>query len=191
MLNGILKLKSTSAMLMHSDRLANPLDPITEEHKKLTKVRTKTKEMHWAIAKSQWMAALYLNDDNRIIMPGANIRACLIDGAKFRKKGMDVKRAVIIAADHCILEYDGPKNPEKLWENKKFRDMRTVVVSRSKVIACRPRFMEWSCEIPIVYDETIIDTSELEMAIASAGQLCGVGTYRPLFGRFDGELIHE
>jgi hypothetical protein len=34
-----LKIKSTTPMLMHSDRFANPLDPATKAHKALTSNR--------------------------------------------------------------------------------------------------------------------------------------------------------
>ena len=69
-----LMLESTTAMLMHSDKLANPLHPLTLEISRLTKLRPKTKEIYEEIAWLQWKAALYLNGSNKIVMPSANIR---------------------------------------------------------------------------------------------------------------------
>lgn len=191
MKSGTLCLTGTSAMLMHSDRLANPLDPATIKHQELTKIRTKTRDIHEAIMQSLWFSALYLNNNGRIVMPAQNIRKALIEGARFHKRGKDIERGVIINAEHAILEYDGPKDIERLWEKKEFRDIRAVVVSRRRVMTCRPRFNKWAFQIEIVYDDTVINTGDLAIAIEQSGQLVGIGDYRPLFGRFKGELINE
>ena len=69
MQNATIRLTGTAAMLMHSDRLANPVDPATIKHQELTKVRTKTPEVHEAIMESQFMNSLYLDADDKIVMP--------------------------------------------------------------------------------------------------------------------------
>lgn len=177
------------AMLMHSDKLANPLDPATVEHQKLTKIKTKTREIHEAIMKSQWFGSLYTNKQGRIVMPAQNIRKCIIEGARFYKRGKDIERGVIFLGENVLLEYQGNNDPNKLWENEDFKDIRSVVVQRRRVMTCRPRFNEWVCEIEIAFNEDLINRSDLAMAIENAGRLCGIGDYRPLFGRFTGELI--
>ncbi|GAG67919.1 unnamed protein product, partial [marine sediment metagenome] len=154
-----------------------------------TKVRTKTLEIHEAIMHSQFVNSLYLDADDKIIMPAQNIRKCLIEGARFHKRGKDIERGVVFLSEYVPLEYDGPKNPEKLWEKKQFRDIRSVVIQRRRVMTCRPRFNEWACQINIAFDTTLIDENDLSVAVEQAGALVGIGDYRPLFGRFDGELI--
>ena len=190
MKRGTIRITGTAPMLMHSDRLANPLDPATIKHQELTKIRTKTRDIHEAIMRSLWFGSLYLDSDNRVVMPGQNIRKVLIEGARFHKRGKDIERGVIINTEHSPLEYNGPKDIEKLWEKKEFRDIRSVVVARRRVMTCRPRFNEWSCNVDILYDDTVINTGDLNIAIEQAGQLVGLCDYRPLFGRFQGELIN-
>ena len=188
-----LMLESTTAMLMHSDKLANPLHPLSIEIGKLTKLKPKTREVYEEIAWLQWKAALYLNGSNRIVMPSANIRKSLIEGGRFHRRGKDVERGVFLlppnGEEWVAFNYDGPKNYNKLYEKREFVDMRSVVISRRRVMACRPRFLAWSCECPIIYDDTIIDENGLSIAFENAGQLCGLGTYRPLFGRYKGLVV--
>ena len=189
MQNATIRLTGTSAMLMHSDRLANPVDPATIKHQELTKSRTKTPEVHEAIMHSQFINSLYLDDNEKIVMPAQNIRKCLIEGARFHKRGKDVERGVIFLSEYVPLEYDGPKAPEKLWEKKAFRDIRSVVIQRRRVMTCRPRFNDWACQIDIAFDPSLIDQNDLTVALTKAGDIVGIGDYRPLFGRFHGELI--
>ena len=65
----------------------------------------------------------------------------------------------------------------------------TNFIGRKKVMTCRPRFNDWACQIEIVYDPSLIDKTALVIALTKAGDVVGLGDYRPLFGRFKGELI--
>ena len=189
MQNATIRFTGTMAMLMHCDKLANPVDVATIKHGELTKVKPKTLEIHEAIMHSQFINSLYLNDKNRVVMPAQNIRKCLIEGARFHKRGKDIERGVIFLSEYGSFEYDGPKDPEKMWESKAFSDIRSVVIGRKKVMTCRPRFNDWACQIEIVYDPSLIDKTALVIALTKAGDVVGLGDYRPLFGRFKGELI--
>src|SRR3546814_21068521 len=70
----ILKLKivGTSPLMMHSDRLANPLNPATKAHKELTGKRKKTDDDHLAIAKSEFIAGAYWDEKEGFYIPGQN-----------------------------------------------------------------------------------------------------------------------
>ena len=60
------KLSGSSALLMHSDRFANPLDPLTKAHKELTGKRKKTDDDHIAIADKNFLnrSAFYYIDQH-------------------------------------------------------------------------------------------------------------------------------
>lgn len=176
-------------MLMHSDRLANPLDPALAAHQELTSTRKKTPEIHLAIAHSQFIASLYtdkIDGVSRIVMPSANLRKSLIEGARLNKLGKGIERGVVFMAQSSVLNYDGAKDPEKLWEDTRFRDSRMTVVSRARVLTTRPRFDEWSCEAEIIFDPSQIELGDIEVALKNAGNFIGIGDYRPLFGRYEG-----
>ena len=186
-----LKLRFTgqSALLMHSDRYANPLDAMAKRHKQLTSKRKKTDEDHVEIARSEWEGSLYFDDSAGPYMPSINVRSCIVEGGKLNKLGAAIQRGTIIMDDVLPLAYDGPRTLDALWADAKFRDVRSVVVARQRLMRCRPRFSAWGVEFDIYYDPSIIDRAQLFQAAVNAGQFIGLGDYRPNkggpFGRFE------
>lgn len=72
-----LKITGTSPLMMHSDRLANPLDPATKLHKELTGKLKKVDDDHLAIARSEFIAGCYWNPKDGFHIPGPNFDATL------------------------------------------------------------------------------------------------------------------
>lgn len=185
------KLTGNGPMLMHSDKLSDPLSEITKAHKRLTAdfQLKKTDDGQIAIARSEYMASFYLDNKGVICLPGLNIRKSLIEGARLHKGGKGIERGVVFIDGMIPLEYDGPKDCEKLWENSRFVDARGVVVNRGRLIRYRPVFREWSVVVNCIINEDIIDTGGLLHYWAEAGAMVGMGDFRPLFGRYNVEVI--
>jgi len=186
-----IKIKATGlcALLMHSDRFANPLDPATIAHKELTGKRKKTHEDHELIAKSEWLGALYHDDKMGIYIPGSNIQASIIEGAKLQKLGTACKRGLVIIEDKVKLNYSGPSDLDKLYNKKAFVDMRTVKVAQAKLMRCRPKFDEWSIEFTVAFNEQVLNNGEVMKAIDDAGIMAGLCDYRPRYGKFNVEVM--
>lgn len=182
-----LNISGVSPLMMHSDRLANPLAPETKAHKELTSKRKKTEEDHLAIARSEFLAGLYFSQRDGIYVPGQNFDATFQAGAKLQKLGTAWKRGAVVMTDRAKLIYDGPKDPAKLWEDTQFVDCRGVKVGTAKVMRYRPVFMDWACEVELSYNPDVLDEQEVKKAISDAGALIGVCEYRPRFGRF---MVH-
>lgn len=188
MLNTIkVRITGTRPLLMHSDKFADPLNPLTKAHKELTGKRKKTDEDHEAIAKSEWLGGLYI-DDNGPYLPGVNIEAAMIGGGKLSKLGTALKRSVEVMDEKCHIEYDGPATVEKLWEAG-FYDARSVKVQSARIMRYRPMFRQWACECEIAFDPDSINREQVIMCLQDGGQYCGVGDYRPKFGRFTVEVL--
>jgi len=68
-----LQLTGTRPLLMHADVFADPLNPLTKQHKSLTGKRKKTDDDHEAIARSEWRGGMYFDDDMGPYIPGVNI----------------------------------------------------------------------------------------------------------------------
>lgn len=188
-----IKLTGTSALLMHSDRLANPLDPLKKEMSTYTSKRKKTDEDHETIARLEWQASMYHAEETGPYLPGRMLKACLIGSAKKTKEGPKVKTGLIVMTDKAALEYTGPRDKEKMWKTGKYMDNRSVVVQRSRVMRCRPVFPEWSASFEIIFDPAIIDKTDILRIASTAGLVVGVGDYRPEnggdFGRFQAEEV--
>lgn len=183
-----LKLKSTHPLLMHADRYANPLDLRTKAHKELTSKRKKTDDDHEAIARSEYMGSLYINPDGPYI-PSFNLDAAFVDAAKLQKLGRHSKRAMMVVENHVYLEYDGPKTPDGLWNDKRFVDSRSVRVSTARLMRYRPMFDTWTATCTLMVNPDQLSINEIKQIVTNAGQLIGVGDYRPRFGRFAVEFV--
>lgn len=181
------KITGIRPLLMHSDKFANPLDPLTKAHKELTSKRKKTDEDHEAIAKSEWLGGLY-SDDSGPYLPGVNIESCLVAGGKLSKLGTQLKRSVEVMDEKCHLIYDGPKSPEALWKAG-FYDVRSIKVPGARLMRYRPMFRQWACVVEIAFDPDSINREQVVKCLEDGGQYCGVGDYRPKFGRFSVEVM--
>lgn len=182
------KLTGTRPLLMHADIFADPLNPLTKEHKTLTSKRKKTDEDYELIAKSEWRGGMYFDEKLGPFVPGVNVEASIISGAKLSKLGTQIKRSVEVMTDMCRLEYEGPRTIKGLWD-KRFYDARSVKVSQARLIRYRPLFRKWSIECEIAFDTESIDRAQVISCIKAGGMYCGIGDYRPKFGRYDVEVI--
>lgn len=183
-----IRLTGTRPMLMHSDRFANPLDPMTKAHKELTKKRTKTDDDHITIAKSEWRGAMYFDEELGPIIPEHVLFGAIYEGAKKSKLGKQFLSGVEVVEPHVKLEYEGPRSIQELWEAQ-YYDCRSVKVSGSRIIRYRPMFRHWSLEATVAFNPELVNHNQIVKALDDAGEQCGIGDYRPKFGRFTSEVL--
>lgn len=181
-------LTGKSPLLMHSDRFANPLDPMTQAHKALTAKRTKTDEDQIAIAQSEFIGGCYWSSDTGFFVPGQNFDSCLLGAAKLQKLGVKFKQGVQVLEDELKLLGSIPATPQKLWESPDHVDARGVKVTTSRIIRYRPIFKSWAAKATVMFNPSVVSVSEVKKAIEDAGALIGLGDYRPRFGRFTVEF---
>ncbi len=173
-----------SPLLTHNVRLANPLDPIVREIKKLTKKRTnKTDDDLVEIGRLEFEGGLYWDDDDGPIVPAQNVMKCLVEAARTLKLGKQVERGIVPADPHYKINYSGPRTKEKLWE-KGFYDTRAVGNQRAKVMRTRPRFNQWSLDIALIVNPEMIDDDMLAHISDIAGSQIGLCERYGGWGRF-------
>jgi hypothetical protein len=177
------KLVGIAPIMFHSERLANPTDKFTKELKKLTDVRKKTDQTREEIKMLEWRGGFY-EHEGRPVVPADNILACILQGARKLKKGKDVSAGVIEGAPHFLLEYEGPKTIDKLKEDARFMDYRSVVIAGRRTMRARPIFKDWGLRIEVKFDPDIIQESELWQSLEIAGERIGLCERRPRLGRF-------
>ena len=183
------KITGSSSLLMHSDRFANPLDPLAKAHKELTSKRKKTDGDHIASAKSEFVGGCYWKKDTGFFMPAQNLDACLIAAAKLQKLGVKFKQGVQVLEDELPFVGYEKKSPEQLWADPDHIDCRGVKVGTAKVMRYRPIFRKWTLNATIVVNEEVVNINEVKKAVQDAGALIGLGDYRPRFGRFNVEFV--
>ena len=184
-----IKIRGTSPLLMHSDRLSNPLDPLTKEIKTYTGKRKKTDDDFTEIARLEWVGGLYHDEKTGPYLPARNVKAMLIQAAKKSKDGPKVKTGCTILEDKLPISYEGPREVKTLWSSGKFTDMRSVGVQGARCMRCRPIFQEWETTFTVIYDPAVVDKADLLRFAEVGGQVVQLGDYRPAnggdFGRFE------
>lgn len=180
-----IKITGTSPLMMHADTLANPLAAVTKAHKELTSKRKKTDDDHLAIARSEFVAGCYWSAADGFFIPGQNLDATFLGGAKLQKNGVRWKRGALVLENKVKLLHDGPDTPDALWENPAFVDCRGVKVGAAKLMRYRPIFLNWAAELSVTINTEVLDMQEARKAIEDGGALIGTCEYRPRFGRFE------
>lgn len=186
-----------SALLMHNERLADPIDPFVQALSEITGKRKKAIADHEEIAYIEFLGGLYttpslnypLNGVEAIpCVPAWNVLRCLQDGAKRHKRGADVLRGIHPLVEDATLIYEGPSDPEKLWQSGKFSLRKSVGVQRNRTMRTRPLFIDWQAELDVEVDDTVFDLHSLKKAWSDAGVYSGLGDMRPVYGRFEGTI---
>lgn len=177
-------IEGTNALLMHSSRLSNPLDPATKAMKKVSGKRTKTDDDHLELARLEHAGGLYFDETVGPYLPSDNIWRSLLDGAKKHKYGIKVKEGVVFETDINPLSYDGPRTIDGLWKDENFRHSASVKVGMARVTRTRPIFREWITEASGILDPNILDFEDLKMIAETSGSVIGLGDWRPRYGRY-------
>lgn len=184
-------LTGVNGMVMHNGHLADPSNYYAKELKKISGKRSKTEADFAAMSEIEFKGSLYIHENGNgmeIVLPADVIEASIINGAKKSKKGTLAKSALFVTK-HSPLLYDGPKDPEQLWEDKRFVFVKPVVISRARIMRTRVFFAEWQAEIEVEYNEELCNKSDVEKWVYDAGQQVGVGSWRPRHGRFTAKLL--
>jgi hypothetical protein len=178
------KLQGVCPLLMHNVQLVDPTNEWVKKIKEISGKRKKTDDDLQLLSKYEWFGGLYLDDNERIVMPGRCIEAALVEGAKKKRLGKTFKSSVFCFED-SKLEYKGSKDPKKLWEQGNNILRTPVNVQRNKVMRTRPFFQNWSLDCEISYLPEVVDEKDVDEAMNTAGMIVGLGDWRPRFGRFE------
>ena len=183
------ELEGRSGLVMHNARLADPLDPLAMELRRMTSKRGKTEVEEQAIAAFEWHASLYADRETGPYIPAENIIRCLYDAATTWKLGTKVYDYVIVTTDKVPLRYDGPSDLSKLATREENRLRKTVKIGRNRTARTRPIFRTWGLSFDIELEPDGLSSVDLGRIVEHAGRYKGLGTARKLgYGRFSAQL---
>lgn len=182
------RVQGMSPLMLHNGDLANPMNSTAKAIKKISSKRKKVDADFEEMARLEYYGGLYLDREEHVIIPSHMLEACIVNGAKKHREGPAAKAGVIVPENARIL-YDGPQTPEGLWEDESFRDQRMVKVQTSKVLRTRPLFEEWGLEFDIEFNPDLVQPEMIKRWVETMGYECGLGDYRPKFGRFVATIV--
>ena len=184
-------------LVCHNSRLNDPLDPITAKIKDITRKpgRDRTVDDIRAMEDLEFDGGLYLSVDGEPVIPTDNIEACLRDGAKKSKLGKKLESSVFVSdpADEVPILYEGPKTAKAMKQDPRFVLRRPAKLNgKSRVMRIRPMFPTgWQLQFTLSYDEGVVSEKDIIRAAVDAGTLCGLGDWKPKFGRFLVEKVED
>ena len=199
-------LVGTGTLICSNVQSSDPLKPESELRAIFHTKRKKTTKDHEALQKLDWIQSGYWDkqgqidideDENTVefkgfsdpILPGANFLRCLRQGAAPWRKGLDIKRSVVVTNDSEI-EYQGSKDALEMYTKDQSYFSNTAFTSRG-VWVQRLLFPDWKCTFELMVDDEILSVSQLNRIITMAGKAEGLGTWRPRFGRFSASELVE
>jgi hypothetical protein len=177
------KLTSVCPLLMHNGQMADPLNKFAKALKQVTSKRVKTDADYEEMARIEFLAGLYMSKDGPVL-PAQMIDAAMINGAKKSKEGVQAKSG-LFCPEHAILEYDGPRTTDELWEDERFRYAALVKVGTARVVRTRPIFESWSAVVKVNIEESVVNPSRVDDWIVITGSMVGLGDWRPRYGRYE------
>lgn len=177
------EIRGVAPLICHNAQLSDPLNEWTKAIAEISSKRKKTEADHLELSRREFFGGLYMGDKGPVI-PGGNIERMLRDAAAKQRKGKDVQAGLIVMDDAPIL-YEGPKDPTKMWDSGKYVLRATVGVNSARVMRTRPYWSEWSLKFRIDYDTTILNRASIVEFVKVAGNMVGLGDWRPKHGRFE------
>lgn len=175
--------------VQHNGRLADPMDPIVIEMKKITSLHhsKKTPELMARLADLEFEGGLYLDSQGRVCVPGSTIEGAMYEAGKKKSKGPQVRSGLISQGDWPLI-YKGPKSVEGLKKDPEFRS-RVGIVNPStggRSMRVRPVFRIWELKFEMTYNPGIIGRDMVVELLKILGSQIGLSDDRTkMGGRFE------
>jgi len=142
------------------------------------------------MSRNDWEASAYWNDESKtFFLPDTVVIACIRSGATASKRGRDIDRAVIVnEADIPVGGIEKHRTLDAYFEDKAFvLSGPCKIPPKTGALVWKSRCMMptgWTLEFTLDFEESLIEKATLIEAMKTAGAMCGVGGWRPKFGRF-------
>lgn len=195
------RVKGISPLMLHNVRLANPLDPIVKEIKRISGKKAKTDSDHELLAQLEWLGGLYTTEGGTFevtkeavtisgfgqpCIPGEMVEAALRNAARKHKLGKQFEAGLICDGNWPIAGNGSTgKTVAQLAQDENYRDIRRVAMMGRSIMRCRPIFHKWEVAFTLNYLPTLINAEQIIDTLMLAGQVACFGDYRPKYGRFE------
>jgi hypothetical protein len=177
------QISGIAPLIMHNGQLADPSNVWSKALSKISRKRGKTEEDYAEMSRVEWFGSLYTHE-GRIGITADVLLGFLLKAGKQFKLGPKVSAGLFETQEFYPLNYDGSKDPEKLFAAGTHIDKRGVKVTTSRVMRTRPIFRTWSLDFGVNVNTDIIDLDDVAKLVERGGEAVGLCDYRPRYGRF-------
>ena len=141
----------------------------------------------------EWRDTCYLDPDSKLAQPGLHIEMAMVKAASAFKvpggRGKTYKdlfnSAVFVRPDLITHNQAVPEKPGiNEYDAPVYVDLRPVVVQRARVLRSHLALAPgWRLTFQIEVQDDEIRLDVVQDVLAKAGQMVGIGDYRPRYGR--------
>ena len=192
------KIRGITPLIMHNGECADPQNRWALEMKPLKDKKKKTELDQKAIRDINFISSLYWSEElGGIYIPTENFRKMILEAGRACDQKGAKKQVVGISFSEYLgypLDVKNRSNIEALKNDNANRYFKMVIIGRSRVPNIRAIFKEWSVEITISIDGSIVDASTVEEWLNYAGGRVGLGgrrPYAPTPGEFRKFIVEE
>jgi len=183
------KFNGVAPLICHNGQTADPLNTYSQAIAKITAKRKKTPADLEELARLEFLASLYLHD-GQPCLPARVLKAIIASkgGAAGKERRRKDATAGMWVEAPALIKYEGPTDPDEMWEDGRFRFTVAVIVNSSKVIRTRAMFqIPWSVSTTYHYNDRLVDERDIKRWLKIAGDEVGLCDWRPEYGRFECE----
>ena len=198
-----LTIEGTRPIILSNPCTVDPLGPHAAAIKYFTAMK-KNRNEH-ALRRLHWLFSGYWNTEGTFtygtsldgdssfegfrdpFLPAQNLQRCIRDGATAWKLGKDTKRAIVVEGDADLI-YEGPRDACVMYEDSRFL---SIAPTGRGTMAVRVRIPHWAAKYSMLVNDEIIDPQTLAKILDRAGIAEGLGTWRPMHGRFQVTHLEE
>lgn len=176
-----------SPILVNNPQTVDPFNHYKIAMKKITDKKKKQEEDLLELRRLEVESKVYFDEALGIYVPStwvvASIAAVGWNRSKIKKA--DIRASVFPITPKLKLHYDGEelvKEKTDVSKNGKFQTVMLLRQGQVKVAKAVPIFHNWSFNVELEYDQTLIDEETLKGLITYASQYGGFGDFRPTYG---------
>ncbi|MBY3789543.1 hypothetical protein HPQ32_14035 [Photobacterium carnosum] len=182
------KITGIEPLLLNNPQTVDPFNKYARAAKLITAKRKKTDEDLYRLREIGIESKIYFDDVVGLYIPSTWITASIASQswAKAKIKKADIRSCVFINQSKIKLNYTGmDKVKEKVdvVNNDQFHAVLNLKQGQVRVTKAAPIFHDWSFEFEVLFDDTIINESELKGLIEFGAKFGGYGDFRPTYGR--------
>lgn len=182
------QIKGIEPLLINNPQAVDPFNKYSRAAKEITSKRKKTDEDLLKLREIEIESKLYFDEKVGVWIPATWITAAIAaqSWAKAKIKKADIRSCVFVNESKIKLNYAGMdkvKTKTDVVKNEMFHTVLNLKQGQVRVCKAAPIFNDWSIEFEILFDDTIINASDLKNLIEIAAKFGGFGDFRPTYGR--------
>ena len=171
-------------LVMHNGQTSDPLNRFSKGIKAINSKRGKTDADQEALARLEFEAGLYVDSEQRVIVPSRVLEAAICEGARKSKEGKLALSGLFVDTDMVLAYEGGPLTVDELRASDAHALRVSVRVGQARVMRNRPYFRNWSGTFQVSLNSEVANPAALKQWITACGAFVGLLDWRPRHGRF-------